>query len=111
MTTDFPAAYINAERTGLEPVYMRLDRTTSMLMIEIDKDWKRYMSDDGVIIVEVVRALYGLIESAKLWYDEISGTLNICPPLKDLDVVVWIYTAFRRGSRPQRPDLTFKTKI
>jgi hypothetical protein len=51
-------------------------------------------------------------ELRRLIYSEsLELEIIICPPLKDLDVVVWIYTAFRRGSRPQRPDLTFKTKI
>ena len=85
ITTDVPAACINASREGQQALHMCLDKTLSKLMIEMDPAWGKYLQ--STIIAEVIRALYGLIEPAKLWFEEISGflrtigfTANPCDP-------------------------------
>jgi hypothetical protein len=54
-------------------VYMRRDPTNTALLLEIIPRWKEYRLPDGCMVVQLQRALYGLIESARLWYEEISS--------------------------------------
>ena len=54
---------------------MRLDKKITELLQLLDPSFRQYVREDGTSIVELKRALYGLIQSAKLWYDELSSTL------------------------------------
>jgi virulence-associated protein VapD len=79
-TLDINGAYLNANMhtTGNE-VYMRLDGTSLDVLCEIDEDYKQYVIkyDKGdYIVVNLDKALYGCVESAKLWYDDLKQTLN-----------------------------------
>jgi hypothetical protein len=77
MTTDVPAAYINAKMDPNMPkVYMRLDAANTALLVEVMPKWQRYVGKNGTIVVQLERALYGLIESAKLWYEEFDAYLK-----------------------------------
>jgi hypothetical protein len=79
-TLDITGAYLNADMhtTGVE-VYMRLDGKIVELLCELNKDYMNFVerSDKGeYIVVNLDKALYGCVESAKLWYDDLKGTLN-----------------------------------
>ena len=77
MTTDVPSAYPNAHmRTDMPMVYMKLDRAVTKLIVDNHRNWSRYVLSDGSCVVKIERALYGLIESAKLWYEEFTGFLK-----------------------------------
>jgi len=71
---DIAGAYLNAEMSGQE-VLMRLDRTMSAILVKIKPEYKKFLCDDGTMVVRLDKALYGCVESAKLWYEELSGTL------------------------------------
>ena len=71
---DIAGAYLNAEMSEQE-VLMRLDRTMSAILVKIKPEYKSFLCDDGSMIVRLDKALYGCVESAKLWYDELCGTL------------------------------------
>jgi hypothetical protein len=45
------------------------------MLVEIDPEYRNFLNEDGTLIVKLEKALYGCLESAKLWYDELSGTL------------------------------------
>ena len=47
------------------PVYMQLQ----------NRDVSEYLEKDGSLIVKIKKALYGLVESARLWYDHLCATL------------------------------------
>ena len=52
-------------------------------------EYREYLREDGSLIVRLTRALYGCIESAKLWYREISSalqSLGYVPNPKDICV-------------------------
>ena len=67
MTTDLPAAYINAKMDPSMPkVHMRMDAANTALLTEVKPEWRRYVGKNGTIVVQLERALYGLIESTKL---------------------------------------------
>ncbi len=46
------------------------------LLVEVKPEWRRYVGKNDTIVVQLERALYGLIESAKLWYEEFSAYLK-----------------------------------
>jgi hypothetical protein len=58
-----------------EPIIMRLDREMADALCKIDPGYKVFERPDGSLYVQLKKPLYGLIEAAKLWFDEISRTL------------------------------------
>ena len=75
MTRDHTAAYLNAEMKG-PPVYMLLNVEVSDMLCELAPDYKRFKRNDGKITVHLRKALYGCVQSAVLWYEELRGTLR-----------------------------------
>jgi Reverse transcriptase (RNA-dependent DNA polymerase) len=72
---DIGGAFLNAEmKTGV-PVHMRLDRAMSDLLIRLQPSYKRFQDAKGCIVVLLNRALYGCVESAALWYDNLRKTM------------------------------------
>jgi len=57
-------------------VHMRLDATLSGMLVQLDSRYTNYKMTDGTLIVRLKKALYGCVESAKLWYEHISSTLR-----------------------------------
>jgi hypothetical protein len=75
-TIDLPGAYLNVKMSGIE-VLMHLDSDAAGILILLKPEFEKFQREsDGSMIVRLDRALYGCIESAKLWYDELSGTLK-----------------------------------
>ena len=73
---DIRGAFLNADmNTGVD-VYMRLDRTMSKMMIKLDDSYEKFADDRGCIVVKLDKALYGCVESAALWYENLSSTLK-----------------------------------
>ena len=75
MTLDHKAAYLNAAMVG-HAVHVRLSKEVSALLCKLATNHLRYLRSDGTIIVRLQKALYGCIESAVLWYKELSSTLG-----------------------------------
>jgi hypothetical protein len=75
VSADIPGAYLNADMEESD-VFMILVKLTSALMIEIDKSYRAYLQPDGTIIVKLKKALYGCVESAKLWYESLAKSLE-----------------------------------
>ena len=77
-TIDIGSAYLNASMPKDDPaklVFMRISKEVSHIMAELDKAFLLFVNSDGTLIVELDRALYGCIESALLWFRELSGFL------------------------------------
>lgn len=77
---DIKGAYLNA-RLSTVTVHMRIQQQLVTILKDLYRDlFKRdiseYICQDGSMIVHVLKALYGLIESALLWYKHLSTTLN-----------------------------------
>jgi Reverse transcriptase (RNA-dependent DNA polymerase) len=62
-------------KTGVD-VHMRLDRTMSELMTRLKPSYSKYMDSKGCVTVLLDRALYGCVESAALWYDNLRDTMS-----------------------------------
>ena len=75
MTLDHKAAYLNARMEG-PPVEMMLSPEVSEILCTIDSKYRRYIRKDGKIAVRLKKALYGCVQSAVLWYRELSSTLE-----------------------------------
>ena len=73
---DIRGAFLNAHMTTGVPVHMRLDKTMTDMIIELDSTYKRYTDDRGRVVVLLKRALYGCVESAALWYENLKATLT-----------------------------------
>ena len=73
LTFDIGQAYLNANMEG--EVYMVLDKLTASILIDIDPSYKRYLEKNGSMLVKLTKALYGCVESAKLWYNHLKETL------------------------------------
>jgi hypothetical protein len=73
---DIGGAFLNAEmKTGVL-VHMRLDRTMSDLLVRLQPSYKKYQDSKGCIVVLLNRALYGCVESAVLWYENLRDTMS-----------------------------------
>ena len=68
-TVDFPGAFLNSDMplTGDHVVYMRLNKQLTAALINIDATYNKYINNNGTCIVKLKKALYGCVESAKLW--------------------------------------------
>ena len=49
---------------------------TVSLLLKLNSSLQPYVKPGGTIIVEINRALYGCIESVKLWFEELTETLK-----------------------------------
>ena len=76
MTIDVGGAFLNADikRTGVL-VHVRLDKIMTGFLVEIAPEFSEFVNEDGSCVVELDKALYGTLEAAKLWYDNISTKL------------------------------------
>ena len=74
-TLDIGGAYLNASMKEHE-VLMRLDPKLAMILTKIRPDCKPFLDADGTIVVQLDKALYGCVESARLWYDHLRKTLE-----------------------------------
>ena len=73
---DIGGAFLHAHMTTGVPVHMRLDSIMSDFLVELDGTYAQYRSPKGTITVLLKKALYGCVESAALWYENLSVTMN-----------------------------------
>jgi hypothetical protein len=74
VTADIAGAYLNAKMSTQE-VLMRLDPFIASIVVKLKPDYGKFICTNGSMIVKLNRALYGCIQSAKLWNDHITNTL------------------------------------
>jgi hypothetical protein len=67
VTLDITGAYLNAPLN--DDVFMRLDPYLTDILAEISDEYLPFIRESGDIIVHLKKALYGLIQSSKLWYE------------------------------------------
>ena len=72
---DISGAFLNADmNTGLT-VHMRLDKNMTKMMIKLAPEYSGYVDDKGCVVVRLNKALYGCVESAALWYENLRDGL------------------------------------
>ncbi len=74
---DFPNAYLKIDRTkhGMPKEYTRLTGKLARLVCEEQPEYRSYMHN-GSLFLEILRSVYGLTESAALWFKELSTMLQ-----------------------------------
>lgn len=76
VTVDIAGAYLNADIKD-HVVLMRLEPKLADLLVTMDPEiYSAARNPDGSIVVQLLKALYGCIESAKLWFDVLSAALR-----------------------------------
>jgi hypothetical protein len=73
-TVDIEGAYLHADMTS--DVVIELDPVISTILTEVDPGYKSFMTQEGKLFVKLDKALYGCVESAKLFYEHISRSLT-----------------------------------
>jgi len=81
---DVRGAFLCASINEDKEVYMFLDTILTGLAIEHMPEYQEYVREDDKLIVRVDKTMYGLIQNAKLWYNELMTHLTnngfkICP--------------------------------
>jgi len=71
---DVTSAYLNAPAE--KPVHMTLPPQITSELLQLRPDWSSFAGKGGTMCVRLKKALYGLKDSGKLWYNHISGVLT-----------------------------------
>ena len=76
-TCDIGGAFLNADmfKGSGRTVIVKLDPQISTMLMKLKPDYEAFVGDDGHLFVELDKAMYGCIESAKLWYEYLRGVL------------------------------------
>ena len=72
-TFDVGQAFLNSELQ--KEIHVILDKEVVDIMVTIDKVYEQFRRKDGSMIVQLMKALYGIVEAPKLWYDTLSAYL------------------------------------
>ena len=73
---DIGNAFLEAEMKSGEDVYVELDEVSSRLLGMIDNSIRPMIGENGKIVARLDKALYGCIQSAKLWFDKLTLVLS-----------------------------------
>jgi hypothetical protein len=76
LKVDVGGAFLCAQIDDNEEVFMLLDESLASMAAEWIPGVVDYIREDGKLVVKVERAMYGLIQSARLWYDELTRYLK-----------------------------------
>eukprot|EP01030_Chromulinospumella_sphaerica_P034280 gene34280-biopygen3340 len=75
ITMDIAGAYLNADMADIQ-THMLLDSTISSLVVDLDPRFIPFLDSKGRLTVLLKKALYGCVESAKLWFEHLSRSLS-----------------------------------
>ena len=67
-TIDITGAYLECDMGKEDEVIMTIDPFLAKLLEQIDPTVEQNTDEKGVVYVKLKKALYGCIQSAKLWY-------------------------------------------
>ncbi len=76
LKVDVGGAFLCASIDEDEEVFMIIDETLTEMAQEWMPEVAEYIREDGKLVVRVDKAIYGLIQSAKLWYKELTTFLE-----------------------------------
>jgi hypothetical protein len=75
VTADVSGAYLNASM-GDHVVHMVLDPICTAILCKLNGLYNDYVTKNGTCLVKLRKALYGCVQSARLWYDTIIRDLK-----------------------------------
>lgn len=73
ITADVAGAYLRAFMRRL--VLIEINKEESEILVELYPELEEYLDSKGKLTAECLKALYGLIESGRLWFDLLKSTL------------------------------------
>ena len=76
VSADIGVAYLNANLPKGKTILMRLSKENAAILVWLKPEYGIFLQPNGTMIVRLTKALYGCIESAKLWYNHICSTLE-----------------------------------
>ena len=75
-TIDIKSAYLNASIDTRE-ILMRIEPSLAAILLKIEPKWSECIdAKDGSLVVKLRKALYGCVESARLFYEHLKATLS-----------------------------------
>ena len=74
---DIPCAYLHASRDGLPKIYVRLSKEMTSIFINLKPEYAICVEEDGTLFVQVLKGLYGLIESGYTWCNHLTSFLKL----------------------------------
>jgi hypothetical protein len=74
VTADVPSAYLHADNSR-HGITMTLDPIMAKRLVVIKPEWGGYVRSDATMVVVLTKAIYGCIESARLWYNMLTNIL------------------------------------
>ena len=72
---DIPGAYLNATTPENDREVVRIGFEETKMLIELYPSMQKYVRSDGTMLMVVVKAMYGMLNSARYWYEHIMKTL------------------------------------
>jgi len=79
-TCDISNAFVKADmpknEKDMKRVIMHLKKIDADMLIQVNPTYKKFQRDDGSMLVELDKALYGCIQSARLWYNMLKEKLE-----------------------------------
>jgi len=75
-TADITSAYLNAYMPESTRIIMRIDKTLTNLLCQALDVYTPFKTRSGAVFVRLRKALYGCLESAKLWNERLTHTLQ-----------------------------------
>jgi len=87
---DVPSAYLNTPLPKGKKHMMRIKPSIAKYFVIADPSAREYLQQDGSLLVELLKALYGLPEAGKLWHELLKDKLAECGYThKPNDTTVW----------------------
>ena len=75
LTADIGGAYLNASMTKEKLILMRLSKENAAILVWLKPEYSSFLLSNGTMIVKLTKALYGCVESARLWYNHLTSNL------------------------------------
>lgn len=76
VTAYIGGAYLNARMTKGKPTLMRLSKENAAILVWLKPEYSIFLQANGTMIVKLTKALIGCVESARLWYNNLSSQLT-----------------------------------
>jgi hypothetical protein len=73
---DIGGAYLNARIDDKDEIYMEISKQITDILVDAMPELRRYVTKDGTLLVQILMALYGLVQSAALWFKTLTTFLG-----------------------------------